>query len=423
MYVFAAVLLFTILAILWLRRVTPMDQYGLTNSQLALAFGFKVLMGCAYGYIFLLKYDGDDTWWLNEFSLGQQDLLKEDPWWFFAEMNPLLAFDKGDASAYFYLADLETWMLTKPFAFLNFLSGGNYYINIVFFNIPVFFGHYWLFRLIREKLAAPAWPLFAAVFLVPPVVFWLSGLRADGLLFFAIMLAFREFNKLVSRPALKPVLIFLIALIMILILRSLVLILLVPAFTGWMIVKKTRWSAIRTFAAIYGTCIIIFLGTTLFLPGRNPATVIMDRQRAFFELEGNTRFPLDTLKPEALSFLQVLPQAANNTFLRPYPWEAKGLLQYASVLEVMLFFLLIFLFAFRRIPAWQRVLNHPFTLSLAFFAISLYLVTGYIVPFPGAIVRYKIIGELFLVSVMTCCIDWNRLRLYALQKIQISKII
>ncbi|HTE23392.1 hypothetical protein [Flavitalea sp.] len=411
MFVFTAVLLFTILAVLWLRRAMPKDQYGLTDFQIVLAFGFKVLMGCAYGYIFLVKYDGDDTWWLHEYSLGQTDLLKEDPWWFFAEMNPLIAFTREDASAgYYYLADLETWLLTKPFAFVNFLSGGNYYINIVFFNIPVFLGQYWLFRLLRKKFASPGWPVYAVVFLVPPVVFWLSGLRADGILFFMVMLAFREFSKLIERPAVRPVIIYILALACILILRSIVLMLLVPAFVSWFITRKTGKPPVPVFIAVYSTCIILVLGSILVSPERNAATVIVNHQRSFFELEGNTRFHLDSLEPEALSFVRILPQALNNTFLRPYPWEAKGALQYASVLEVLLFLFLVFLLSLRPIPGWKGVINHPFTLSFLCFAASLYVITGYIVPFPGAIVRYKIIGELFMMSIMTCCINWNRQR-------------
>lgn len=421
MFVFAAVLLFTILAILWLRRATPKDQFGLTNTQIALAFSFKVLMGCLYGYIFLLKYDGDDTWWLNELSLEQQDLLKDDPWWFFAEMNPLLAIDKGAGSAYFYLSDLEIWLLTKPYAFLNFLSGGNYYINIVFFNIPVFFGQYWLYRMLREKAGAPAVPVFAAVFLVPPVVFWLSGLRADGLLLFSIMLSFRQFDKLLNRLTLRAALLFLLAVLMIFILRSLLLILLVPAFVSWLMVVKSKRNPVRVFALVYGTCVLIFLGSMLLSPYRNPATIIANRQQAFFELEGNTRFALDTLKPDLLSFLKLMPQAANNTFLRPYPWEAKGPLQYASVLEVALLFFLLVLVVLRPAPAWKSILNNPLILSLIFFAVSLYLITGYIVPFPGAIVRYKIIGELFLIAIMISCIDWKFLQALTLHKINISK--
>ena len=412
MFVFAVVLLFTVLAIFLLRWATPNDQYGLTTFQLTLAFSFKILMGCAYGYIFLVKYDGDDTWWLHEYSLGQFDLLREDPWWFFAEMNPMLTFNRDDGLAtncYYYLADLELWLLTKPFAFLNFLSGGNYYINIIFFNLPVFFGHYWLFRMLRQKFAAPRWPLFAAVFLIPPVVFWLSGLRADGILFFLMMLAFRTFSKLIKHVAVKPIIIFLFSLAGIVIFRNVHAALILPAFVSWLIAEKSGRKALPVFTVVYGICIGFFLGNMLIWPDKNAASLIVNRQHEFFELAGNTRFNLDTLKPNAISFVQVLPQAANNTFLRPYPWEAKGILQYATVLEVLLFLMLIVLFVFRRIPGWKSVLNHPFTLTLLFFGISLYLFTGYVVPFPGAIVRYKIIGEIFFFAILACVIDWRRI--------------
>lgn len=419
MFVVAVVLLFTLLTLLWLRRLIPNDAYGLDTTRLALAFSFKILMGCAYGYIFFVKYDGDDTWWLHDFALKQTVLLKTDPARFFSEMNPVLTFgnDKGFAeNGYYYLAYLETWILTKPIALFNLLSGGNYYINLVFFNLPVFFGHYWLYRSIRQKFDAPAWPVYIAVFLVPPVVFWLSGLRADGILFFLVMLAFRQFEKLLTRPAVKTMLLFVVALAGILIFRSVVLVVLLPALLSWLIIDKTNKNPLKVFMAVYSTGIALFLGSTFVSPDKNAASVIVGRQRAFFELVGNTRFNLDTLRPDAVSFVSTLPQALNNTFLRPYPWEATGALQYATVLETCLFLTLLALFVFRRSPRWALIVNHPFSLSLIFFGIFLYVLTGYIVPFPGAIVRYKIIGEVFFFSLMAAGIQWRSFHQDTLKK-------
>jgi hypothetical protein len=133
------------------------------------------------------------------------------------------------------------------------------------------------------------------------------------------------------------------------------------------------------------------------------------RQHQFLELEGNTRFALDTLRPNALSFLKVLPQAVNNTLLRPYPWEAKGVLQYAAALEIILFIVLVIVALLRPAKNRRELLGHPLILTLLFTAVLLYIVTGYTVPFPGAIVRYKVIGELFFLSVLTLCTDWQRL--------------
>jgi len=429
MFVFATWVLFTAMIILWLRAMIKHDTYALSLAQVAVAFIFKVMLGCAYGYIFLVKYNGDDTWWLHEDSLGQYDLLKDDPWLFLTEMDPFDALSKyGDpiSNIYYYIANLEVWLMTKPLAFVNFLSGGNYYINILFFNVPVFFGHYWLYGMIRKRVGASEWPAFAAAFLVPPVVFWLSGLRAEGLLFFFTMLAFRRFNKLIGPIAirksatLKNVFLFLIAMLGILILRSVFVVLLIPAFISWWLVEKRGRKPVVTFALVYGTCIAVCMASTFLSPHTNAATVIVERQMAFFQLEGNTRFQLDTLTPDPISFARILPQAVNNTFLRPFAWEAEGALQYAAVMEVFLFLALLLLFLYRKVKNWKIVLGDPFILSLLYFSLFLYLVTGYTVPFPGAIVRYKAIGEMFFFVVFTSCIDWRSLFATRLRQSKIS---
>ncbi|HTQ28494.1 MAG TPA: hypothetical protein VMI35_10210, partial [Puia sp.] len=47
------------------------------------------------------------------------------------------------------------------------------------------------------------------------------------------------------------------------------------------------------------------------------------------------------------------------------------------------------------------VVGHPLMLCFLFYGISQILLIGFIVPFPGAIVRYKAIPELFIVTALT----------------------
>ncbi|RYG53642.1 MAG: hypothetical protein EOO01_03825 [Chitinophagaceae bacterium] len=411
MLTIAGVLLFTALAIFWLGRSMRNDEYRLSPQQVAAAFSFKILLGCVYGYIFLTKYEGDDTWWLHEYALGQQQLLIEDPLLFLSELNPFTSPRKYDNSAdhlYYYLGDLEVWAITKPLAFINFLTSGNYYINLVFFNLPVFYAQFWLYRLLRNASGIAEKPAYVAVFLVPPVVFWLSGLRPDGLLFFSVMLTISGFLYLLRKTSTKNLFAFIAGMIGILIFRSYLLALLLPAFIAWYLVDAKGKKPLATFSTVYIICVVLFFATTLLPPGKNAAVVIANRQQAFFALEGNTRFHLDTLKPEAGSFARILPQAVNNTIFRPYPWEAKGALQYAAAAGVLLFVVLLALCFLRPHPAYRRTLESPFTLTILFFAVFQIIIIGLTVPFPGAIVRYKIIGELFILSVLAGCIAWER---------------
>ena len=410
MMVLTGILFYYLIAVFWIRRATKNDPTALSTLQIALTLGFKIALGCLYGYIFLIKYDGDDTWLLHQFSLEQHELLKSDPLKFFSEMNPVVAFDRYDdlqTNIYYYLSDLEAWFFGKPFAFINFLSGGNYYVNIVFFNAIVFWGHYWLYKLLISRLSLPPLPLLVCIFFIPPVIFWLSGLRAEGPLLFFISLSLYHYDRLLKKPGFSSVLLVLISFAGILILRSAILFILIPALVSWLLVVRKNTRPLLAFAAVYGFCATVFFGSSILFPEKGLTSLVVNRQKEFFELEGNTRFQLDTLSGNAMSFAKVFPQAVNNVFLRPYPWEAKGALQYGAVLEVMLFLVLFLMFMYKKVQGWKSILNDPLTLLLLSFAFCLYVLTGYTVPFPGAIVRYKIIGELFLLISLVVCIDWN----------------
>src|SRR5690606_31139802 len=115
-----------------------------TTAELSIGLGVKILMGIAYGYLFLHFYGGDDTWKLHSQSLEETRLLLNDPGQFFMnEFTPLAAIRNGNSLQeiiVLYLNDLEYAMLVKLLAICNLFSQGNYYINSALFNLVVFWG-------------------------------------------------------------------------------------------------------------------------------------------------------------------------------------------------------------------------------------------------------------------------------------------
>ncbi|HEV3251265.1 MAG TPA: hypothetical protein VGZ71_09965, partial [Puia sp.] len=155
--------------------------------------------------------------------------------------------------------------------------------------------------------------------------------------------------------------------------------------------------------------LLIFLGSLYISPEKNLSGPLISRQQEFLKLHGNTRFRLDSLKPSIPSFIKTAPQAFENAFLRPYLWEAKGPLQILSALETMGFWALVLLLITYPENDWKKILLHPLLMVFLFYGASQILLIGYIVPFPGAIVRYKSIPELFLVISMALAIKWNKI--------------
>ena len=127
-------------------------------------------------------------------------------------------------------------------------------------------------------------------------------------------------------------------------------------------------------------------------------SAIATRQHEFLLLKGNTRFNLTPLEGQPLSFIKVLPESATNTFIRPFLWEAKGLLQWFAAMENIAVLVLVAITVFKFNKNKRALADMPLLWVLIMAGLSNYIITGYIVPFPGAIVRYKIIPELFLIS-------------------------
>ena len=133
--------------------------------------------------------------------------------------------------------------------------------------------------------------------------------------------------------------------------------------------------------------------------------MVAKRQQDFFALQG-TRFQLDSLQPSVTRYARVLPQAVSHTFFRPYIWEAKGLLQIMTALEVIVFWLLAIWMIFKKDENRKMQITSPLLLFFLSFGITLYLFIGYTIPFPGAIVRYKAVPELLLLTIPVICAKW-----------------
>ncbi|HEY0678111.1 MAG TPA: hypothetical protein VGD17_07485 [Chitinophagaceae bacterium] len=390
-------LLIFILSLFFIYGRVKNKTIQLKPSQVTLAFGFKVMLGCLYGYIFQRFYGGDDTWMLHAGSIQEYQKLMRDPGRFFADFDITASFRRNDGFAagwYFLLSDLEYWIITKPLAIFNMFSRGNYYINVVFFNLITFWGQYLIFKLFAAHFPKRRTLIFFLVFLIPSISFWLSGIRPDAWIMVALGFALYYFHTWLYSKRIKHLLLFMAGILGLIIFRSPVLLILLPGLLAWFITIRSSKPAWLVFTIVYVTCITLVFSSAYLSPKTNLLTYVVNRQQEFFRLKGNTVYELNVLQPEPASFLRTLPQAFVNSFVRPYPWEAKGPLQWMTAIDTMAVLLLIVIsIVSKGNPEWIR---SPLIWTALLFAIGLYLFIGYTVPFPGAIARYKVIPELLL---------------------------
>lgn len=410
MNTFFFILLLYFLFVWLFHRYQQKNTYPLSMGELAIFAGLKIAAACAYGYLFKHYYGGDDTWALHFESIKEFHALQQHPLHFFAELGPGFAYNKTGsigAAIPYWLHHLEDNLLPRLLALINFISRGNYYINATLFSLLLFWGPFLIYRLFCSRFPGRRKLILFFCFLYPPALFWLSGIRADGLifLFFAVVLSQTSAWLKLKRPVMLWWLV--LALIGVLIFRPYMLILLLPALTAWIWTEKKQISLLKPFLVIYGLGVIFFFANVFLAPGRGLSGMIKAKQDAFMSLHGNTRFELTPLNNQPGSYVKAFPQAFLNSFCRPYPWEASGMLQWFTSAAVLFFWLILILFCFKRRYDWRTLLSDSFLLSLLFFSVSLYLIIGYIVPFPGAIVRYKVIGELLMLLPLSLFISFK----------------
>jgi len=239
-----------------------------------------------------------------------------------------------------------------------------------------------------------------SVFLFLPVVFWLSGIRGEGLLLLFSGMLLYYFRQLLNKPGIKNSLLCLFGFGFLFIIRSSFALSLLPALLAWWLTVSFGARPLKAFSGVYGLLALIVIAGTFMPPGYNVLRPVVERQQLFLALHGNTRFDLTPLHDNIGSFLAVAPEALVNTLLRPWPWEAKGALQWLVALENIIIWGLIVLCLARYRQYIQPVFRHPLAWVLLFVGLSNYLLIGYVVPFPGAIVRYRAMPELFLLCLL-----------------------
>jgi len=390
-YLFSGTIL---LHIIIRRKIFPFTIYHTAAIVL-----FKIFMGCFYGWVFLHYYAGDDTWvYFNE-SKEETNLLLMHPLRFFHEFTPghsLQATDyHGWHALLFYINHFERWFLIKGLAILNLLSGKSYYINVIWFEFLTIPGSLLLFKMLARDFPLRTGMNFLLVFFIPSVIFWCSGIRAEGLLFLGMVLMIYNGNAYARKSGGRRILGMAAGFMILLLIRYQFLLVFIPAFIAYLISLKKNVLSPLYFNRIYLACLIVFAGSLFLPPSRQLSQPLIKAQQSFFRLQGNTRYPLDSLQPGPVSFLKVLPQAAANSILRPYPWEGKNLMQSVSSIEV-LFFIAGILFFFLS-PGRRERISHPLYWLFLYYGISQLICIGYTVPFPGAIVRYRTIAYLLIV--------------------------
>lgn len=405
------------MALAWLLTWSGfLQRTGIGARYIILLFAFKVAAGIAIGWMSLHYYGpGNDYWDVNREGWNEYRLLITNPGEYFG--NFFRSDYPGGYSGVFdsfqsFWNDLRNNLVIKMVSLFNLFSQGNYYVNSLFFNFIVFFGHAALYRVFMHRFPGQRVAVFIGCFLLPSTLYFSSGIQKDGIVFLLLagiiyILYFALEKKSVNWKRIC-LLIFFVALLFLF--RNYACIVLVPAIFAWLLSRRMSIKPLYTYLAVFGFAAVMLFGIHSVIPSVDPMQTIVQKQtdyRGLSKVKSATIIELDTLNANAGSFIKLAPQALNHAFMRPYLFELPSPILLPMNIELLFYQLLLILLIFG-----YRRNNNPdrgaFIGFLLFFCLVVFLFIGYIVPNLGSLVRYRSTYLPLLITPLVCSIDWYK---------------
>ena len=399
---------------------------------ISLLFLLKLVFGFTLWAIYTFYYTDRATADIYKYfddSKVIYDTLKTNPIDYFKLLfgigNNTPAFDHYYSEMNFWARKVDSSLYNDSHTIIRFnalvilLSFGYYNVHTIVICFLSLIGLTAIYKTFVTDLQDKKRELLFAVFLLPSVLFWGSGVLKEGLIFFALGLIIYYSNKLFS---IKAIIIFIATALLLAVSKFYVWLAIFPSIALLIWINKT--SSKRVFVKFIA--LVLFIGSIglnidSFTSLQNPLVTLSQKQYEFNALANgqftdannipipvaNSTITIKKLEPTFYSFLKNSPEALINTFFRPYIWESKSPLMLLSGVETLLiifilFFSLFFIKTIKEIK-WEYVL---FCLSFVFIQ---FLIIGETTPILGAIARYKTIALPFLVIALLFIIDKEKL--------------
>ena len=356
-------------------------------------FLMKVAAGIFYTYSFR---GGDTTMYYNDANaIIYPELWRHPLKYLYLTFGPnggtIPAFIQQQVKAMGYWGDSSAYMVVRFNAAVRLFSFGNFYVHAVFMAFVSMVGLMWLHKAFIKFTGSQNIFSVAAVFLIPSVLFWGSGVHKEGLLLFALGLFFYGAVLLSSGFNTRRLAGFLIGAMLVFIIRDFIFLLLFPGLIAFFIARSGKTVGFSFLVAylillLVGSFFPVFKGDTLL-------EIIAFKQNQFLAINaGNTQIDVKHFEPHFISFPLNLPMALRNAVLGPF-FISPGSFQHLLVIAENAV-LLLAAFALPLLNGKPRF--NLLMIWFLFFSVTLFILIGLIVPNVGAIVRYRCLALPFL---------------------------
>jgi hypothetical protein len=296
-------------------------------------------------------------------------------------------------------------------ALMMIFSGGCYYVHVFFFCGMSLIGKLFLFKAFQSVFQEKKKLLFIAVFLIPSVIFWSSGILKEGFLFLLMGIFIWSFERWSDEPkSMKHLSLILLSLFGLFFVKFYVAIALLPGLISvlWIKRKSYRKPFLKT-AIVHLFFVTAAVAFHIISPFHSFLNGLQWQKKSFYGLaetmnSGSVVHTME-LQDNFSSFFANVPEGLFNAFFRPFIWDGlHSPVIIAAALENILFLLVFFLTIkwFKKVDAK----NAAYVFFFSSFTLILFTLSGVVTPIIGTLVRYKIPALSFML--MACFLLWDK---------------
>lgn len=394
------------------------------------ALTVKIIGAICVGLIYQFYYDGGDTF--NFHTHGSRHIWEafmDDP-----NIGFKLLFSNGEehpeafkyySKIYFY-RDMSSYFVIRIAALFDLFTFSTYSATAVLFATFSFSGIWALYQVFYRKFNELHFQLAIAVFFIPTVFFWGSGIYKDTITLGALGWVTYSTNKLLLEKNIRLiyVLIFLISAYIIFEIKIYILLCLLPAVIIWVFAAyfdKIGSSISKILLAPLAISITLLLGYFAVLNvAKNDTRYAVDKiaetaritahDLAYWTGRGaGSTYDLGQLDGTFLSMFKLAPAAINASLFRPYLWEVSNPLMALSAFESFLVTLFTLYILYRtKIIGIFRKSTQPIVLFCLVFSIVFAFAVGVSTFNFGTLSRYKIPLMPFFLSALLMILYQNK---------------
>lgn len=303
--------------------------------------------------------------------------------------------------------------VVRTAAILNIFGLNSYYSTTVIFAFLSYLGVWHFFLVFAKRYPKIEKQLAYAIFFVPSVFFWGSGIMKDSLVIGYLGMMLYAIDKFQEKGAFRWAWLLLMIYFgsVIFSVKAYVIMALAPALIIWVILNfkdKIRNSIVRSILVPFLLIASIFgIAGAINILGQYQSKYSIDNfmktahgMQTWHYQEGanfggehgrGSSYSLGDYEPTLIGTIQQFPAAVNVTLFRPYFWEVKNVAMLAGAIEsfaVLLFSIFIFIgLGFFRVL--KLLIKDPFLLMAVAFALFFAFAVGFTSYNFGALVRYK----------------------------------